>query len=83
MDLLGVDLQEGHKINQRDGTPTLMGKAESVQVAQPGEEKRPGRPHCSLSVPEWGLKKEGDRLFNRTCSDGIRGNVFKLKEGRF
>ncbi|KAK4826898.1 hypothetical protein QYF61_012253 [Mycteria americana] len=28
-------------------------------------------------------KKDGDRLFNRACSNRTRGNVFKVKEGRF
>jgi len=28
-------------------------------------------------------EKERERLFTRTCSDGRRGNGFKLKEGRF
>ena len=30
-----------------------------------------------------GCKKEGDRLFSRTCCDRMGGNGFKLKEGRF
>ncbi|KAK4824936.1 hypothetical protein QYF61_021556 [Mycteria americana] len=31
----------------------------------------------------WAYKKERERLFTRACSDGTRGNSFKLKEGRF
>ena len=31
---------------------------------------------------EGGCKKDG-RFFNRICWDRTRGNVFKLKEGRF
>ena len=42
---------EGHKNDLRAGTPPLWQKA---GVVQPGEEKAPGRPHSSLSVPERG-----------------------------
>ncbi|KAK4807195.1 hypothetical protein QYF61_024315 [Mycteria americana] len=56
------------------------GKAERVGVIQPGEEKAPGRPYCSISGA---YKKDGDTLFTKACSDRTRSNGFKLKEGRF
>ena len=36
---VGVCLQEGHKNDQRDGTPLLWGQAERAGAAQPGQEK--------------------------------------------
>jgi len=50
-----VGPEEGHKNDQRDGTPLLRGKAERVGAVQPGEEKAPGRPYCGLSVLKGGL----------------------------
>jgi len=47
--------EEGHKNDQRDGTPLLSGKAEGVRVVQPGEEKAAGRPYSRLPVSEVGL----------------------------
>jgi len=52
-------------------------------AVQPGEEKALGRPYCSLPVPEGAYRKDGGGLFTRACCNRIRGNGFKLKEGRF
>ncbi|GAB0179429.1 hypothetical protein GRJ2_000408200 [Grus japonensis] len=46
-------------------------------------EKTPVRPYSSLPVPKGAYKKVGEGPFTRACSDRTRGNVFKLKEGRF
>lgn len=32
---------------------------------------------------KWACKKDGDRLFSRTCCDSTRDNGLELKEGRF
>lgn len=41
------------------------------------------RPPCILSYLERVYKKNGDRLFSRGCSNGIRSNAFKLQEDSF
>lgn len=66
---VGAGPEEGHKNEQRDGEPLLWGKAERVGVVQPGEERAPGRPYCSL--------------FTKACSDRTRSNGFQFKEGKF
>ena len=52
---VGAGPEEGHKNDQRDGTPLLQGKAEGVGAVQPGEEQAVGRPYSGLSVTEGGL----------------------------
>jgi len=42
---VGAGPEEGHKNDQRAGTPLLAGKAERVGAVQPGEEKAAGRPY--------------------------------------
>ena len=73
----------GHQNDLRDGTPLLWGKAERVGVVQPGEEKGPGRPCCSLPVLKGAYKKDEEELFCRACSNRTIGNSFKLKKGRY
>jgi len=34
-------------------------------------------------VPGGACRKDGDSLFSKACCDSIRGDGFKLKEGRF
>jgi len=55
---------------------------EGAGAVQPGEEKAPGRPYSSLSLPEGAYRKARKGLFTRACSDRVRGSGFKLKEGR-
>ena len=52
---IGAGPEEGHKNNQRDGTPLLRRKAERVGIIQPREEKSPGSPYCGFSVLKVGL----------------------------
>jgi len=49
---VGAGPEEGHKNDQRGGTPLLQGKAERVGAVQPGEEKVLGKPYSSLPVCE-------------------------------
>ena len=38
---------------------------------------------ASFQYIKGAYKKDGERLFTRTCSNGTRGDGFKLKEDRF
>jgi len=57
---------EGHKNDQRAGTPLLGGKSERVGIVQPGEEKAVGTPYSSLPVLE-----EGARSWRGTFYKGM------------
>ena len=46
-------------------------------------EKALGRPYRGLPELKGGYSKDGEGLLIRECSDKMRGNGFKLKEGRF
>ena len=47
------------------------------------EEKALRRPYSDLLVPEGGLQESWEGLFIRAGRDRMRGNGFKLEEGRF
>jgi len=55
--------------------PLLRRKAEEVELVRLGEEKAPGRPHCSLpgGLREL-ISRNGYQLFTLTNSDRTRGN---------
>lgn len=44
------------------------------------EEKALGKPHRRLPVPKGSLQESQRRTFTRVCTDGTRGNGFKLEE---
>ena len=52
---VGAGPEEGHKNDQRAGTPLRWGKAERFGAVHPAEEKVLGRPYCGLSLPKEGL----------------------------
>ncbi|GAB0186891.1 triadin [Grus japonensis] len=58
-------------------------QAERVGIVQPREKVAAGRSNCGLPVHKGAYKRAGEGLFTRAWSDRIRGNGFKLKEGRF
>ena len=45
--------------------------------------KLPGDLITAFQYLKGAYRKDGDGLFNRACSDRMRGHGFKLKEGRF
>jgi len=71
---IGVGQEEGHKNNQRDGTPLLWGKAERVGVVRPGEEKAPGRPY--LSVLKGALEASRGQIFKQGLLREDKGKWF-------
>jgi len=60
---VGVGPEEGHKNDQWDGTPFLIGEAERIGAVQPGEEQASGRPYCSLPVLQGGLQERYRQAF--------------------
>jgi len=62
---VGVGPEEGHRNDERAGTPLLWGKAETVGAVQPGEEKALGWLYSSLPVPKGGLQESWRGTFHK------------------
>lgn len=76
-------LRGGPQRYQRAGGPLLWRKDQGTGLGLLGEEKAPGRPHCSFPVVKGNFQEGGEWLFTWTNSDRIRWNGFKLKEWKF
>lgn len=62
--------------------PRLLGPCSGAHAAV-WKRGASSRPRCGLPMYKGGPKKDGGRPCPRACSDGMRGNGFKLKEGTF
>ena len=55
---VGMHPEEGHKNDQRDGTPLLQGQDARAGTVQPGTGKAPGRPESGLSVSRGSVRRK-------------------------
>ena len=74
--------EEGHKDDQRCGTPPLEGQAGRDGAYQTREEKASGTP-AAFQYLKGTSGKAGEGLFIRVCSDRMRGNAFKFENSNF
>ena len=80
---VGVNPEEGHKNDPRDGTAVLQGQAERAGAVQMEKRRLRAELRAACQYLKWSYRKEGDRLFSWVCGDRTRGNGFKFKERRF
>ena len=78
----GMDLLESV---QRRATKMIQGTEHLLYKERLRELKRRlwGHTKEAFQYLKDSCKKEGDRLFSRVCCERVKGNDFKLKEGRF
>ena len=77
----GAGPEEGHKNDQRDGTPLLQGKAERELGLFSLEKRRLwGDLMVAFQYLKGAYKKDGDKLVSRAYCDKTRGLSFEIKE---
>lgn len=59
----GASHEKVHKDDQNTGTPLPRQKAGRAGAVQPGEDHFWGSPSNNLSLPKWGYKIDGGRIF--------------------
>lgn len=74
-----MNLDEDHKDDQRAGALLLQTQADREGVVQCGGEKAPEDLKGTFQC----IKRAGERIFVRPCSNRTKGNGFKLKQSRF
>ena len=75
--------EEGHKNDPRDGTALYEDRLRELGLFSLEKRRLWGDLRAALQYMKGGRKKEWGRLFSRFGCDRIRGNGYKLKEGRF
>ena len=81
--VFGAGPEKGHRVDQRAGASAVRGQANRVGAIQPGKEKALGGHYSGILVPEGGLQDIWRGTAYKGMYNRMRGNGFKLQEGRF
>ena len=79
---VGTGPEKGHEDDQRAGAPPLRGQAE-LGLLSLDKRRLQGDLIPAFHYLKGAYRKAGEGLFIRACSNKMRGNGFKLEEGRF
>jgi len=80
---VGTGPEEGHKDGQRAREPPLWGQLRESGPFSLESRRLQGDVIVAFRYLKMAYRKAGEGLFIRACSDRMRGNGFKLEEGRF